>query len=49
MPHPPGNYNNRTVHIRHQWKKATVLSCHRCLINTGVEKMKDLKIGKFCG
>ncbi len=29
---------NRTAHIRHQWRKTTVLSCHRCLINTGVEK-----------
>jgi hypothetical protein len=24
--------------IIHQRKKTTVLSCHRCLINTGVEK-----------
>ncbi len=31
------NYN-RTVHFRHQCKKTTVLSCHICLINTGVEK-----------
>ncbi len=31
--------NNRTVHIRHQCRKTTVLGCHRCLINTGVEKM----------
>jgi len=23
----------------HQWKKTNLLSCHRCLINTGVEKM----------
>jgi hypothetical protein len=30
---------NRTAHIRHQCIKATVLSCHRCLINTGVEKI----------
>ncbi len=30
---------NGTVRIRHQCKKTTVLSCHRCLINTGVEKM----------
>jgi hypothetical protein len=27
---------NRTMHIRHQCRKTTVLSCHRCLINTGV-------------
>ncbi len=30
---------NRTAHIRHQCRKTTLLSCHRCLINTGVEKM----------
>jgi len=30
---------NRTEHIRHQCRKATVLSCHRCLINSGVEKI----------
>ncbi len=30
---------NRTAHIRHQCRKATVLSCHRCLINSGDEKM----------
>jgi hypothetical protein len=30
---------NRTAHIRHQSRKTTVLSCHRYLINTGVEKM----------
>ncbi len=29
---------NRTARIRHQCRKTTVLSCHRCLINTGVEK-----------
>jgi hypothetical protein len=29
---------NREVHIRHQCRKTTVLSCHRCIINTGVEK-----------
>jgi hypothetical protein len=27
---------DRTVHIRQQCRKTTVLSCHRCLINTGV-------------
>ncbi len=27
---------NRTTCIRHQCRKTTVLSCHRCLINTGV-------------
>ncbi len=25
--------------IRHQCKKTTVLSCHRCLINASVEKL----------
>ncbi len=24
--------------IRHQCRKTTVLSCYRCLVNTGVEK-----------
>jgi hypothetical protein len=31
--------NNRIAHIRHQFRKAIALSCHRCLINTGVKKM----------
>jgi hypothetical protein len=30
----------RTARIRHQCRKTAVLSCHRCLINTGVEKIK---------
>ncbi len=34
-------YNKRAC-IRHQCRKAAVLSCHRCLINTGVEKMNDI-------
>ncbi len=29
--------SNRTTHIRHQCRKTTVLSCHRCLINTDFE------------
>jgi hypothetical protein len=29
---------NRTAHIRHLCMKTVVLSCHRCLINTGIEK-----------
>jgi hypothetical protein len=29
---------NRTARIRHRCRKTTVLSCHRCLINTGVKK-----------
>ncbi len=28
--------------IRHQRRKTTVLSCHRCLIYTGVEKMNNI-------
>ncbi len=34
--------DNGTSHIRHQCRKTTVLSCHRCLINTGVEKMNNI-------
>ncbi len=30
---------NRRACIRHLCKKTNVLRCHRCLINTGVEKM----------
>ncbi len=29
---------NGTACIRQQCRKTAVLSCHRCLINTGVEK-----------
>jgi len=29
------------VHIGHQCRKTTVISYHRCLINTGVEKMEQ--------
>ncbi len=36
------NKLNRTVHTRHLCRKTVVLSCHRCLINTGVEKMNCL-------
>ncbi len=32
--------HNRTAHIRHKCRKTTVLNCHRCLINTVVEKME---------
>ncbi len=38
------NKANRRAHIRHQCRKTTVLSCHRCLINTGVEKMNYIQI-----
>ncbi len=33
---------NRRVDIIHQCRKTTVLSYHRCLINTGVEKMNNI-------
>ncbi len=33
---------NRTAHIRHLCGITTVLSCHRCLVNTGVEKMNNI-------
>ncbi len=29
-------HNNRATRIKHQWRKTTVLSYHRCLINPGV-------------
>ncbi len=29
----------RTAHIRHHCRKTTFLGCHRCPINTGVERM----------
>jgi hypothetical protein len=32
-------YNDRRACIIHQCRKTTVISCHRCLINTGIEKM----------
>jgi len=38
------NCSNRTACIKHQCRKTTVLSCHRCLINTGVEKMKNIQV-----
>ncbi len=33
---------NRRAHIRHQCRKTTVFSFHRCLINTGIEKTEQL-------
>ena len=30
--------HNRTAHFRPQCRKTTVLSCHRCLIKTGIKK-----------
>jgi len=35
---------NRTAQIRHLYKKKSVLSCHRCLINTDNEKMSYILI-----
>ncbi len=35
---------NRTQHIRHQCRKTTVLICHRCIINSGIEKMSYIYI-----
>jgi hypothetical protein len=32
------NIDNRTARNTHLCMKTTVISCHRCLINTGVEK-----------
>jgi len=32
-------HDDKTGHVRHQFRKTTALSCHICLINTGVEKM----------
>ncbi len=34
---------NRAAHIWHQCRKTSVLSCNRCLINNGVEKMNTFK------
>jgi len=33
---------NGTAHIRHQCRKTAVLSCHRYLFNSGVEKMNNI-------
>jgi hypothetical protein len=33
---------NRTARIRHWCRKTTVLSCQRCLINTGIEKVNNI-------
>ncbi len=34
--------SNGTARIRHQCRKTAVLSCHRYLINSGVEKMNNI-------
>ena len=33
---------NRRARIRHRCRKTTAISGHRCLINTGVEKMNNI-------
>ncbi len=38
------NLTQRTTYIRNQCSKTTDLSCHRCKINIGVEKMNYIKI-----
>jgi hypothetical protein len=35
-------FTNRSARIRHKCRKTTVLSCHRCLINPGIEKMNNI-------
>ncbi len=35
---------NRLAHVRHQCRKTTVLSFHRCLINTGVKNDQHFNI-----
>jgi hypothetical protein len=42
--YPKKFQRNGTVRIRHRCKKTTVLSCHRCLIYTGVAKMNNILI-----
>ncbi len=36
--------NNRRAHFIQPCRITTVMSFHRCLINTGVEKMNDISI-----
>ncbi len=33
---------NGRAHIRHLCRKTTALSCHRCLIKNGVEKINNV-------
>jgi hypothetical protein len=42
----PRPVNNRAILITQQCKKTAVLSCNRCLINTGVKNEQYLKIEK---
>jgi len=36
--------SNWKTHIRHLCRKTTVLSCHICLINTGIERSLDMDV-----
>ncbi len=36
------DYPNRKARIRHQCRKTTVFSCHRCLINASVENINNI-------
>jgi hypothetical protein len=38
----PPNPVNRTACIRNLCRKTTVLNCHRCPINNGIEKMNNI-------
>ncbi len=43
----PSKYDNlldKATNIRHLCRKTTVLSCHRCQINTSAEKMNHIYI-----
>ncbi len=35
-------FTNGAAYIRHQCRDTTVINCHRCLINTGVENMSTI-------
>ena len=37
-----GPFHRRTACIRHLCRKTADLNCHRCLINTGIEKMNNI-------
>jgi hypothetical protein len=36
------NWDNMRACIRHQCMKTTFLSCHRCLLKTGIEKISNI-------
>jgi hypothetical protein len=37
-------FSNGTARVSDLCRKTTVLCCHRCLINTGVEKINNIQI-----